>query len=180
MSQRLRASREVTLPAGSLTALRRSLREEAGPLVTTHGLHAAGFGAGEALYQAFAAGLERHPAELGERVFWNELGTFFARRGWGSLSWAPLHSGFGLLRTGDWAEADPDGGDAQPSCAFSAGLFATLLGRVAGRPVAVLEVACRSRGDDECQFVFGSEVAIHLLYGRLLDDPDVGRALDQL
>jgi hypothetical protein len=46
--------------------------------------------------------------------------------------------------------------------------------------VAVLEVACRSRGSDACQFVFGSEAAIHELYGRLMEDADLEAALASL
>ena len=37
-------------------------------------------------------------------------------------------------------------------------------------------MGCRSRGADTCQFAFGSEGAIHELYGRLLENDDEGAA----
>jgi hypothetical protein len=46
--------------------------------------------------------------------------------------------------------------------------------------VAVLEVDCRARGADRCCFAFGSEVAIHDLYGHLLDGSDLDDALAAL
>jgi len=40
----------------------------------------------------------------------------------------------------------------------------------------VLEIRCRSRGDDECAFAFGGEDAVHHVYGALLDGTDFSRA----
>ena len=51
---------------------------------------------------------------------------------------------------------------------------------MAGGPVAVLEVTCRTRGDDACAFAFGSEGAVHELYGKLLEGADLDGALDAL
>jgi hypothetical protein len=52
-----------------------------------------------------------------------------------------------------------------------------LLSQIAGGPVAVLEVSCRTRGDDACRFGFGSERAITDLHGLLLDGADLDSAL---
>jgi hypothetical protein len=51
---------------------------------------------------------------------------------------------------------------------------------VAGSPVAVLEVSCRTRGDDRCSFLFGSEQAIHDVYGLLLEGDSLDDALATL
>ncbi len=180
MSQRNPNGREVALPASCFTALRRSLTEEAGSLTATHVLHAAGFQAGEALYETFSAGLNAPASSLSEGAFWESLSTFLLRRGWGSLAMEKIHPAIGLLKSRDWAEADPEAEESQPTCSFGAGFLSTLLTHVAGGPVAVLHVSCRSRGDEECGFAFGSESAIHLLYGRLLDGQGLEEALSGL
>ncbi|NIX42216.1 MAG: hypothetical protein GWN06_24335, partial [Gemmatimonadetes bacterium] len=54
------------------------------------------------------------------------------------------------------------------------------LTELAGGPIAVLEVSCRARGDDCCDFAFGSETAIHGLYGRLLQGENLQAALAAL
>lgn len=173
--------RELALPATSLTILRRSLRKEAGPLGATHALHAAGYATGESLLGL----LEEHlgtddPAGVENEAFWGGLGEFLRGRGWGSLEHERVHPALGLLSSRDWAEADPGADETQPSCPFTAGLLASVLGRVAGGPVAVLEVSCRSKGDEACRFAFGSEAAIHELYGFLLDNLTLEEALASL
>lgn len=172
--------REVALPAASLRLLRRSLREEAGPLGATHALHAAGYGVGEPLFRLLQDELGEGFAGMEEQTFWSALARLLAERGWGNLTHRKVHPGVGLLTSSDWAEADPEAGETQPSCPFATGLLAGLLGKAADGPVAVLEVACRSRGDEACSFAFGSEAAIHDLYGFLLDDLTFEEALASL
>lgn len=167
-------SRDLALPAAALTHLRRALRSEAGPLQATHALHDAGFATGDALYDEFAKMAGDDPSELDEVRFWQALSRFFDGRGWGRVEHERLHPGLGLVRARSWAECDPEGDEAQPGCAFTSGLLAHILGRVAQGPVAVLEVGCRSSGSDHCEFLFGSEGAVHEVYGKLLD----GRSLD--
>jgi hypothetical protein len=70
--------------------------------------------------------------------------------------------------------------DADASCCFSTGFLSGLLSELAGGPVAVLEIGCRTRGADACRFAFGSEQVIHDLYGRLLDGADFDGALAAL
>jgi hypothetical protein len=43
-------------------------------------------------------------------------------------------------------------------------MIANLLGRVSGEDVAVLEVECRSRGDERCRFLYGSPAALEIVY----------------
>ncbi len=173
-----RPSRDVALPAAALRGLRKALREEAGPLAAVHALHTAGYGAGSQLYDDFAR--TTGGASRSEGVFWTSLSHFLERRGWGSLEHSAPHGGVGLLSSGDWAEAGEDGDERQPSCAFTAGLLSSLLSQAAEGPIAVLEVSCRSRGEDRCVFAFGSEAAVHELYGLLLDGDDLDAALAKL
>jgi bacteriochlorophyll 4-vinyl reductase len=172
-------AREVALPAASLAALGRALKDQAGPLAAIHSLHTAGYDCGAPLFDSFAKTLPRAVEDLSEKAFWDSVSRFFERRGWGKLTHSSPHPGVGLLTSADWAEADGRH-ESQPVCAFSSGLFAHLLTRVADGPVAVLEVSCRAHGDPSCKFAFGSEIAIHDLYGLLLDGSDLDRALTEL
>lgn len=160
--------------------MRRALHEEAGPIVATRVLQAAGYEAGEALHVALEATGRQTPGTLGRAEFWRRLADFLRARGWGSLRMEQLHPGIGLLTSSDWAEAADARGETQPSCPFSAGLLSGLLSRTAGGPVAVLQVACTSRGDEACTFAFGSEAAIDALYRRMLDGAGLSTALDRL
>lgn len=191
--------RDVAIPAEGLVALRRALREEAGPLATIHTLHSAGYATGEALFPAVLSEVTGEARAAGEdelqeadepaggaalagrsaSSFWTGLSTFLSRRGWGSLDHRKAHAAVDVLSSPDWAEVG-DVEESQPSCAFSTGMLAALLTRAADRPVAVVEVACRAVGDGSCRFAFGSEVAIHELYGRLLEDRDLESALASL
>lgn len=172
------STREVALPATALAALRRALREEAGPLATVHAMHAAGYDAGGPLFETFAGASD--VARRDESAFWRGLSDFLDRRGWGTLEHSAPHPGIGLLSSTDWAEVGSDASERQPACAFGAGLLSSLLSRAADGPVAVLEVACRSRGEGRCAFAFGSETTVHELYGLMLEGRDLDDALAEL
>jgi hypothetical protein len=173
------AEREIAIPAAAFAALARALRTEGGALAAIHGLHAAGYGAGSALYQKLFHDHEDGAGDIPEPEFWRLLSRFLSRRGWGTLNHSAPHPGVGFLVSPDWAEADGEEG-TQPSCAFTVGLLAHLLTRVASEPVAVLEVTCRTAGHNACTFAFGSEATIHDLYGLLLDGREIDRALEEL
>ena len=172
--------REIAVPVSVFRTLRSELGKEAGHLPTIHALHHAGYEAGTAAAATFSAGLKGDAVEMTQSAFWRRLVDFFSRRGWGTLSPGVDHAGIGVLASHDWAEATADHLDADGSCCFSAGFISGLLSEVAGGPVAVLEVNCRTRGDSVCQFAFGSERAIHELYGRLVDGADLDAALAAL
>ena len=174
--------REIAVPVSVFAALRRELAKGAGPLPTIHALYAAGFAAGEEASSVFAGSTDEDVGALPEDAFWSRLVAFFSRRGWGTLSREGDSLAVGMLASPDWAEsADaPPEGDENASCSFSTGFLAGLLTRLAGGRVAVLEVTCRSRGDDRCTFAFGSESAIHELYGQLLDGARLEEALSSL
>ncbi len=78
-----------------------------------------------------------------------------------------MHPGVGALDAHEWVESDPDATAARPSCVFTSGLLANLLGRVCNDEVAVLEVQCRSRGDQHCRFLYGSPDVLDTVYGRI-------------
>ncbi|MEJ2540704.1 MAG: 4-vinyl reductase [Gemmatimonadota bacterium] len=168
--------REVAVPARGLSELRRSLREEVGPLASVQALHAAGYAAGEDLYRGFIQSTADDVQSLGTDRFWRQLSRYFRQKGWGSLRHESPNPAVGLLRSDDWAEALADT-ESQPSCAFTSGLLSHFLTLAAGGPIAILEVDCVSRGGECCTFAFGSEAAIHELYGHLLEGTSMDEAL---
>jgi len=175
-----RPVREVAIPVVGLNALRRALQKEAGPLPTIHALHAAGFGSGQAIWEGLRRSPGREIADLDEEGFFARLSGALGRRGWGTLGHQAAHPGVGLLASSDWAEAQPAASERQPACTFSSGMLSAILSGAAGGPVAVLEVTCRTRGDDRCTFAFGSAATVHDLYGMLLDGEDLDTALASL
>ena len=71
------------------------------------------------------------------------------------------------LDSSDWGECDPNLGAQQPSCHLTTGMFADLFGRLAGAPVAVLEVECRSAGHQRCRFLVGSPDVMDAVYDEM-------------
>lgn len=180
MSAQGRAPREIAVPVSLFGSLRSELEKEAGTLPTVRAMHHAGYQAGAAAAESLVGGAGNGVAQLSRDAFWNRVADFFDKRGWGTLRHDPRHEAVGILSSGDWAEASQDGMDPDASCFFSTGFLSGLLSELAGGPVAVLEVGCRTRGGEACEFAFGSEGAIHELYGRLLDGVDLDGALDAL
>lgn len=180
MSANASGPREIAMPAAVFDALRRELGEAAGALQTVRALHHAGYRAG--LHAAFTVDREAggDSLSLSSGTFWKRLSAYFSDRGWGTLRHRSIHDAVGMLETVDWAEAETDGTSADAACNFSAGYLSGLFSQLAGGPIAVLEVSCRARGDASCDFAFGSETAIHHLYGRLLDGADLDTALAEL
>ena len=172
------AIREIAVPGSIFTTLRDELSKEAGPLAAIHALHHAGYEAGVTAGTTF--GGTDQVGGMSQAAFWKELGDFFSRRGWGTLAPDGEAQSVGLLASPDWVEADPTIGDPEASCSFSTGFLSGLMCSVAGGPVAVLEVECRSRGDARCGFAFGSEASIHSLYGQLVGGTDLDAALSAL
>lgn len=179
MNGKAAGPREVAVPVSIFGSLRGELEKEAGTLPTVHALHNAGFRTGSAA-AATIGGNGEDPTTLAQGAFWSRLSDFFAKRGWGTLRHEPAHEGVGVLFSADWAEASEGDLEADASCCFSTGFLSGLLSELAGGPVAVLEVGCRTRGADACRFAFGSEEVIHDLYGRLLDGADFDAALAAL
>lgn len=128
-----------------------------------------GSATGEELYEAFRQWLPGHtglsdPGELDAEKFGEVLSAFFSRLGWGALTIDRLGSAGLVISSSDWAEAEPEARASYPSCFFSSGLFADMLSRLAGAPLAIMEVACRSRSDDECRFFAGAPETLEAAY----------------
>jgi len=174
------APREIAVPVSVFGSLRAELAKEAGTLPTVHALHHAGYKAGTEAAPSLVGSSGSGSAVLGQAAFWRKLADFFGQRGWGTLKHDSAHAAVGILSSQDWAEAGEGDVDPDASCCFSTGFLSGLLSELAGGPVAVLEVGCRTRGEASCRFAFGSEAAIHDLYGRLLDGVDLDGALAAL
>lgn len=167
-----RTPQEVALPVSVLASLQRHMADEAGQAAAEHVLRSVG-----AEYGRTLAGSLQGSGTASR--FWAELRRHFEERGWGTLDHERPHAALGLLASEDWAESrSPAAGHR--SCVFSAGVLSGLLSQVAGRPVVVLEAACRGRGDDRCAFAFGSEAAVRKLEGALKREGDLGQALTKL
>ena len=177
---------ELALPVGSLAAMRRALTSEVGADAAAQALRAAGYAAGDALFTALTqpfgsdgGGEASSISEWSATTFWRRLSQLFSTRGWGTLAHETLHEGVGSLESTNWVEAQPDS-SARPSCFFSTGLFANLLGQAASAELAVLEVECRSRGDQRCCFLFGAPETLDALYHRLRSGEAVDSSIQAL
>ena len=90
------------------------------------------------------------------------------------------NEGVGAVVASDWAESDPTESRGAPGCHISTGLLAELLTRAVGQPVAVMEVDCRSQGNDACRFVFGSPVTLLHVHKELAQTGNLEDALSAL
>ena len=127
-------------------------------------LQESGYAAGAGLYNAFAA--EHNPTDLDADRLAETLSEFFTNGGWGTVSMSPVGTGALALDSSDWAEAEP--GTAQaPMCFFSAGMLADFLGRLSDETVAVMEVECRSRGDERCRFLSATPDVLEKVYNEM-------------
>jgi hypothetical protein len=154
---------DFTIAPASLHRLRHRL-DAAGEGVAADLLHQAGYASGEALH-------ERWRNHLAERTGLLEAGWMDVRwfgplldelcvgLGWGSIAATPLGDRAMLLEAGDWAEAEPGAG-AQPGCHFTCGALAAFLTALAGSPLAVLEVECRTAGQEACRFLAASPATL--------------------
>jgi predicted hydrocarbon binding protein len=183
MLQNRPRSAELVMPAASLAALRRSLVEQLGPEPAARALQRAGHIAGEAFYNLLIGRGDTSADAVGETgvdSFWQRLNELLSARGWGRLTHERVHAGIGSLRSADWAEADVNEFAGRPSCFFTTGLLAHLLGQTAGREVGVFEAECRSNGDAECRFLFGGPAALRGIYDAMSSGEDVTAALASL
>jgi predicted hydrocarbon binding protein len=162
----------VGLSSRAFHVLRSSLERDNG-LQTAAYLQEAGFASGEDLYNAFVSRVRDvyqvdSPADLDSAFLSEALSAHFGEFGWGSLRSTPLSAAVLALDSEDWAEAAPEGGGQYPSCHLTSGLLSDFLGRMSGEPVAVMEVECRSRGDDRCRFLVGSPESLAIVYNRMV------------
>jgi predicted hydrocarbon binding protein len=173
----LNESALVAITRDSLSALRAALFRDVGPSAAAL-LQEAGFAGGPALYAAFGRWLASRrlpePEFLAAEEFGTRASEFFRDAGWGSVSIGELSSVM-TLDSSDWAEGNPDYPLDFPGCYYTAGAFAEFFGRVAGEPVAVMEVECRSMGAERCRFLVGGTEIMQRVY----DAMGEGIAYDQ-
>lgn len=171
-SLELRANGLVALTCDSLSALRGALFRDLGPSAATY-LQDAGFAGGAALHAAFSEWLALNgapaPAAIPATDFAHYATTFFRDSGWGSLEMGTLDDAVATIDSADWSEADPLSGLEFPGCHITTGMLADFFGRVAGAPLAVMEVECRSMGADRCRFLLGSSDVMQRVYDLMAD-----------
>ncbi|MEP6591223.1 MAG: 4-vinyl reductase [Gemmatimonadota bacterium] len=156
-----------TIAPESLHRLRQRL-QAAGSSAAADILQDAGFATGEALNDLWRNQIAAHTGlddagRLDVRWFGPLLDEVCVELGWGSLCVTPVGDRAVLLEGGEWAEAEP-GTTEHPACHFSCGLFAAFLTAQAGAPMSVLEVECRSSGNNACRFLAGSTATLATVY----------------
>ena len=149
----------LALTRASLATLRAALLRDGGPAAAVY-LQEAGYAGGDALWEAFRRWLSTRSEIIAEDLdvstFEQRASEFFRDAGWGTLAIGTIHDAVATLDSSDWGEADPESKLDQPACHLTTGMFADLFGRLAGAPVAVLEVECRSTGASRCRFLVGN------------------------
>jgi hypothetical protein len=165
----------IDLPANSIVGLTReglvslcsSLLKEVGPDAASHLLNA-GYAGGATLFDAFTQWLLARgygPAEALPALQFAERATMFFRElGWGSFDMGAVSESVATIDSWDWAEADPSIALEFPGCYLTTGLFADFFGRLAGNPLAVMEVECRSMGAQRCRFLVASAEVMQHVY----------------
>ena len=170
----------LTLPSDALRHLRGALLNESDGQTANRVLQEAGSRIGESMLGLLSGGDPSKAAALDREQFWSTLDRFLQDCGWGSTAQERIHPGLGIIRSEGWAESDRDAGEQSVGCAFSTGMLSAILSTIGGAPIAVLEVACRSRGDRHCGFVFGSEEATGRLTSLLTEAEGLEEALERL
>lgn len=158
----------LAITRDALAALRGALFRDLGGEVAAGYLQEAGYAGGEALFTTFnrwTADRGYGSAESIAAADFPELATrFFGDLGWGSLSMTRLSESVAALDSGNWSEAEPDAGMDFPTCHITTGMFADFFGRLAGAPLAVMEVECRSMGSAHCRFLLGNSDSLHHVF----------------
>jgi predicted hydrocarbon binding protein len=156
----------VALTRDSLLALRDAMFRDIG-LNAAAMLQEAGYAGGPALYDAFAKWLSARggsgPEALEASEFSAKATEFFKAAGWGSVEVGSLQS-VATVDSNDWAESDPRHPMEYPGCYYTSGILADFFTRLAGEPLAVMEVECRSMGSDRCRFLVGSGDQMQRVY----------------
>lgn len=153
--------------ATSLHRLRARLLA-AGPGVAADIMQEAGFATGEALTATWREQLVRRTGigetdRLDAHWFGPILSEVCETLGWGQLAATPIGDRGLLLSASAWHESEPGATD-HPGCYFTCGCFAAFLTAQAGAPLAVLEVECRSAGNEHCRFLAGSAETLAAVY----------------
>ena len=163
----LSANSMVGVTRESLVGLCSSLLREVGPDAAAY-LQNAGYAGGATLFDAFTKWLLARgygtPDAVPALKFGERATEFFRELGWGSLDLGAVGEAVATIDSGDWAEADPAIALGFPGCHLTTGVFADFFGRIAGNPLAVMEVECRSMGAERCRFLLASAEVMQHVY----------------
>lgn len=169
-SMDLAAQQMVALTRASLFSLRSALLA-GGDAQGAVALQEAGYAGGEALARLFRRWLSERTdiaaEDLDLDAFRERLSEFFRETGWGTVTIGAVDDIVATVDSGDWSEAAGEQPLEHPACHLTTGMFADLFGRLAGAPVAVLEVECRSTGDPRCRFLVGSPEIMDAVYDEM-------------
>jgi predicted hydrocarbon binding protein len=159
----------VALTRDSLLSLRSALFRDMGPHAATV-LQEAGYAGGQALFDAFSRWLSVRNAVAPEALPAVEFGLraaeFFRETGWGSIEMGSMET-VATIDSSDWTESDPANPLEFPGCYYTAGVLADFFGRLAGEPLAVMEVECRSMGGDRCRWLVGGGETMQRIYDEM-------------
>jgi predicted hydrocarbon binding protein len=159
----------VAMTRASMLALRAALFRDVGPNAAAL-LQEAGYAGGPALYDAFSRWLSAQglgePESLAAMEFGLRAGEFLRGMGWGAIELGSLEA-VATVDAAEWAESDPAYPLEFPGCYFTAGMLADFFGRLAGEPVAVMEVECRSMGAPRCRWLVGSGETMQHVYDQM-------------
>lgn len=165
----LPASGLLAVTRESLLALRAALFRDLGPNAAAL-LQEAGFAGAPALFDAFSQWLASQglpaPESLAASEFATHATEFFRDAGWGSIELGAIEP-VAIVDSSDWAEGDPSNPLDFPGCYYTSGVFADFFGRLAGEPLAVMEVECRSMGNDRCRFLIGTGETLQRVYDEM-------------
>lgn len=173
-------ARFLEVPAELLSSVRRALASDRAPLETVTLLRQVGYELGDSVFERLSATMRRDygaadAAALDPTEFWRSAGTFFADLGWGTVRHADRHPGVGAVELEGWIESGAEGGP--PGCHLSTGIFAALLGRLAGAEVVVMEVPA---GPGRSTLLFGGGEALGAVYEQLAGGASLDDALASL
>ena len=159
----------IALTRDSLVALRSALFRDVGPTAAAL-LQEAGYAGGASMYEAFGRWMRGRglgePESLAATEFGLRATEFFHDIGWGAIELGALDT-VATIDSPDWAEGDPSFPLDFPGCYYTAGVFADFFGRLAGAPVSVMEVECRSMGAERCRWLVGSGETMQHVYDRM-------------
>ena len=163
----LSANGMVGLTREALVGLCASLLRENGTQAAMH-LQNAGYAGGATLFDAFSKWLMARgygaPESQPAAAFGRRATEFFRELGWGSLDLGTVGDSVATVDSVDWAEADASSALEFPGCYLTTGFFADFFGRLAGSPLAVMEVECRSMGAERCRFLLASTEVMQHVY----------------
>jgi predicted hydrocarbon binding protein len=157
----------IGVPRDAMVALR-TLLFRSDSTAAASSLYEAGYAGGGALHDAFVRWCRSKKLPIAENMATSEFAlhasAFFSELGMGALEVGTLHDAAVTLDSTNWAEAEPSTGMQFPGCYLSSGMLTEFLSRLAGSPVTVIEVECRSMGAKRCRFLVGSAETIQQVY----------------